>query len=160
MNFIPLYIMMSRLKWLDTYMALMVPSLIGAFAIFWMRQFISSAIPDELLDAARIDGASEIKTFIQIVLPIALPGAMPLLIFGFLGRWNDYFWSNLMLNTSSHFTVQVGVVYLLTSSEAWINPVRFVAPLFATLPILIVFIFASRKIIAGVTTGALKDVML
>jgi cellobiose transport system permease protein len=160
MGFIPIYIMMARLKWLDTYLALIVPSLVGAFAIFWMRQFISSAIPDELLDAARIDGASEINTFIKVVMPIAIPGAMPLLIFGFLGRWNDYFWPMLMLNSSPHFTVQVGVVYLLSSAEAWINPIRFVAPLFAALPMLVVFIIASRQIISGVSTGALKDVML
>ena len=88
-NLIPVYKIMSSLGWIDSYLGLIAPQLTSVFGIFLMRQFMRS-IPDELLDAARIDGCSELGVFFRVVVPLALPGIATLIIFTFMGVWNDF----------------------------------------------------------------------
>jgi multiple sugar transport system permease protein len=154
-NLIPLYRIMASLHWTDTYMALIVPNLTSIFGIFLMRQFLMS-IPNELLDAARIDGCNEFDVFTRMVLPLALPGIATLIIFTFMGTWNDFLWPRIVTNSEALFTLPVGLAQLQiknTSNEAQI----MAGTVLTALPMIIVFLFMQRQFIAGMTAGALKE---
>ena len=154
-NLIPLYRIMASLHWTDTYLALIVPNLTSIFGIFLMRQFLMS-IPNELLDAARIDGCNEFDVFIKMVLPLALPGIATLIIFTFMGTWNDFLWPRIVTNSEALFTLPVGLAQLQiknTSNEAQI----MAGTVLTALPMIIVFLFMQRQFIAGMTAGALKE---
>jgi ABC-type glycerol-3-phosphate transport system permease component len=154
-NLIPLYRIMSILHWTDTYMALIVPNLTSIFGIFMMRQFLMS-IPNDLLDAARIDGCTEFGVFQKVVLPLALPGIATLIIFTFMGTWNDFLWPRIVTNSEALFTLPVGLAQLQiknTSNEAQI----MAGTVLTALPMILVFLFMQRQFIAGMTAGALKE---
>ena len=103
---IPNFIIMARIGWVDTYQALIVPGIANAFGIFWMRQYCLS-VPDELLDAARVDGAGEFGIFSRIVLPVIRPALASLAIFVFLSSWNDFLAPLVFLRSEEKFTVQL-----------------------------------------------------
>lgn len=154
-NLIPLYRIMALLHWTDTYLALIVPNLTSIFGIFMMRQFLKS-IPNDLLDAARIDGCSEFGVFQKVVLPLALPGIATLIIFTFMGTWNDFLWPRIVTNSEAYFTLPVGLAQLQmknTSNEAQI----MAGTVLTALPMILVFLFMQRQFIAGMTAGALKE---
>jgi len=154
-NLIPLYRIMALLHWTDTYLALIVPNLTSIFGIFMMRQFLKS-IPNDLLDAARIDGCSEFGVFQKVVLPLALPGIATLIIFTFMGTWNDFLWPRIVTNSEAFFTLPVGLAQLQmknTSNEAQI----MAGTVLTALPMIIVFLFMQRQFIEGMTAGALKE---
>ena len=154
-NLIPMYRIMTLLHWTDTYLALIVPNLTSVFGIFMMRQFLMS-IPDELLDAARIDGCSEFKVFINVVLPLALPGIATLIILTFMGTWNDFLWPRIVTNTETLFTLPVGLAQLQMKNTS--NVAQIMAGTVLTaLPMIIVFLFMQRQFIEGMTAGALKE---
>jgi len=154
-NLIPLYRIMSILHWTDTYAALIVPNLTSIFGIFLMRQFLLS-IPNEMLDAARIDGCGEFGVFTRVVLPLALPGVATLVIFTFMNTWNDFLWPRIVLNTETLFTLPVGLAQLQmknTSNQAQI----MAGTVLTALPMIIVFLFMQRQFIEGMTAGAVKE---
>lgn len=154
-NLIPLYRIMALLHWTDTYLALIVPNLTSIFGIFMMRQFLKS-IPNDLLDAARIDGCNEFGVFQKVVLPLALPGIATLIIFTFMGTWNDFLWPRIVTNSEAFFTLPVGLAQLQmknTSNEAQI----MAGTVLTALPMILVFLFMQRQFIAGMTAGALKE---
>jgi multiple sugar transport system permease protein len=154
-NLIPLYRIMSLLHWTDTYLALIVPNLTSIFGIFMMRQFLKS-IPNDLLDAARIDGCTEFGVFQKVVLPLALPGIATLIIFSFMGTWNDFLWPRIVTNSEALFTLPVGLAQLQmknTSNEAQI----MAGTVLTALPMILVFLFMQRQFIEGMTAGALKE---
>lgn len=154
-NLIPLYRIMALLHWTDTYLALIVPNLTSIFGIFMMRQFLKS-IPNDLLDAARIDGCSEFGVFQKVVVPLALPGIATLIIFTFMGTWNDFLWPRIVTNSEAFFTLPVGLAQLQmknTSNEAQI----MAGTVLTALPMILVFLFMQRQFIAGMTAGALKE---
>jgi multiple sugar transport system permease protein len=154
-NLIPLYRIMALLHWTDTYLALIVPNLTSIFGIFMMRQFLKS-IPNELLDAARIDGCGEFGVFQKVVLPLALPGIATLIIFTFMGTWNDFLWPRIVTNSEALFTLPVGLAQLQmknTSNEAQI----MAGTVLTALPMILVFLFMQRQFIEGMTAGALKE---
>ena len=154
-SLIPMYRIMATLHWTDTYLALIVPNLTSVFGIFMMRQFLMS-IPNELLDAARIDGCNELQVFIKVVLPLALPGIATLVILSFMGTWNDFLWPRIVTNTESLFTLPVGLAQLQmknTSNEAQI----MAGTVLTALPMIVVFLFMQRQFIEGMTAGALKE---
>ena len=154
-NLIPLYRIMAILHWTDTYAALIVPNLTSIFGIFLMRQFLMS-IPNELLDAARIDGCGELGVFTRVVLPLALPGVATLVIFTFMNSWNDFLWPRIVTNTESLFTLPVGLAQLQmknTSNQAQI----MAGTVLTALPMILVFLFMQRQFIAGMTAGAVKE---
>lgn len=154
-NLIPMYRIMATLHWTNTYLALIIPNLTSIFGIFLMRQFLMT-IPNELLDAARIDGCSEFGVFRRVVLPLALPGIATLIIFTFMGTWNDFLWPRIVTSSEKLFTLPVGLATLQmknTSNEAQI----MAGTVLTALPMIIVFLFMQRQFIEGMTAGALKE---
>jgi ABC-type glycerol-3-phosphate transport system permease component len=154
-NLIPLYKIMATLHWTDTYLALIVPNLTSVFGIFLMRQFMLT-IPNELLDAARIDGCNEFGVFRRVVVPLAIPGIATLIIFTFMGTWNDFLWPRIVTNSEKLFTLPVGLAQLQMKNTS--NVAQIMAGTVLTaLPMIIVFLFMQRQFIEGMTAGALKE---
>lgn len=154
-NLIPLYRIMAMLNWTNTYLALIIPNLTSIFGIFMMRQFLIS-IPNDLLDAARIDGCDEFGVFRRVVLPLALPGIATLIILTFMGTWNDFLWPRIVTSSESLFTLPVGLAQLQmknTSNEAQI----MAGTVLTALPMIIVFLLMQRQFIEGMTAGAVKE---
>lgn len=154
-NLIPLYRIMAALHWIDTYLALIIPNLTSIFGIFMMRQFLLT-IPNDLLDAGRIDGCDEFGIFWRVVLPLALPGIATLVILTFMGAWNDFLWPRIVTNSEALFTLPVGLAQLQmknTSNEGQI----MAGTVLTALPMIVVFLFMQRQFIEGMTAGALKE---
>jgi cellobiose transport system permease protein len=155
LGIIPLFILVKNLQMIDTLYALIVPALVTAFGVFWMRQIIDAQVPNELLEAASIDGASVPRIFFGIVLPIIRQSSFVLGLFAFLAAWNDYLWPTIVLQNPRNFTLQValtqlkpmyGLDYALQMGGAFL----------ATAPLLILFVFVGRKLVSGVMDGAVK----
>lgn len=154
-NMIPLYRLMSDLGWLNNFAGLIVPSLTGIFGVFLMRQFIRS-LPDELLDAARIDGCGEFGVFWRVVLPLALPGVATLVIFTFMEAWNGFLWPRLVISSEAMFTLPVGLAQLqMRNTSNWGQTMA--GTTLTALPMIVVFFFMQRQFIAGLTAGAVKE---
>jgi multiple sugar transport system permease protein len=161
-NLIPLYKMMVELHraipflGADTYFGLIAPSAIQVFGIFLMRQFLRS-IPDEILESARIDGASEWRVLRSIVFPLALPGMATLAIFTFLGAWNDFLWPLIVVNSDSMRTLPLGLALLARRNVVdW--GVTMAGTVVTAAPMIVVFFILQRRFIEGLTAGAVKDV--
>jgi len=153
-NLIPMYRIMSSLRWLDTYAALIVPQLTSIFGIFLMRQYIQS-IPDELLDAARIDGCNEFNVFRRVILPLAIPGIATLVIFIFMGAWSDFLWPRLVTSSNNMFTLQVGLAQLQMKNTSNITQIM-AGTVTTALPLILVYLLMQRRFIEGITAGAVK----
>ena len=159
-NLIPLYrIMVSLHKFnvhlgVNTYSGIILPGAIQVFGIFLMRQFLQS-IPDEVLESARVDGASELKILRSIVLPLAAPGMATLAIFTFLGAWNDFLWPLIVINTDSLRTLPVGLALLQQKNTInWGDTMAGTA--LAAGPMIVIFLVLQRRFIEGLTAGAVK----
>jgi len=157
LSVLPTYVIMAKLQWIDTYKALIVPAMVNAFGIFWMRQYISSSVHSELLEAGKIDGAGHFRIFGLIVLPVITPAIATLGIFTFLNTWNDFFWPLVVLKDRSHYTIQIALQQLFTTRDGLDYGMIMSATFMATLPLLIVFLLFSRWFIAGLTSGAVKS---
>lgn len=155
LGIIPMFILMGDLGWIDTLYALIVPALITAFGVFWMRQIIDSQVPNELLEAASIDGAGVLRTFTKIVFPVIRPSALVLGLFSFLGSWNDFLWPLLILQTPERFTVQVAINQL-KGSYTLDYALNMGGAFMATAPLLLLFIFVGKRLVGGVMDGAVK----
>lgn len=156
LGIIPLFMVMRSFGWLNTWYPLIIPSAANAFGIFWMRQYIGSAVPNELIDSARIDGAGEFRIYWNIVCPIITPGLSALAIFSFLTKWGEYLWPLLVLNDPNKYTLPVAISSLSTRTEEDLGVV-LLASTIAIAPVVIVFLLASRKFIDGLTAGAIKS---
>jgi len=153
-NLIPMYRIMVILHWTDSFLALIVPSLTSVFGIFLMRQFMMS-IPSELLDAARIDGCNEFGVFWRVMFPLCLPGIATLVIFTFMGVWNDFLWPRIVINSEKLFTLPLGLAQLQMKNTS--NQSQIMAGTVLTaLPMILVFLFMQRRFIEGMTAGAMK----
>jgi len=151
---IPWYIMMTKFGWLNSFKPLIIPGAANAFGIFLMTQFMED-IPDELMEAARIDGAGEFEMFYKIVLPLSLPGLGTLAILTFLGSWNNYLQALLVLETEAKFTIPVALSMLRGKvDQNW--GAQMVGTAMGIAPIIGVFILASKQFIAGITEGSMK----
>ncbi|MGR3805094.1 carbohydrate ABC transporter permease [Marinibacterium profundimaris] len=151
---IPWYVMSSHMGWLDSYWGIMFPGLITGFGVFLMRQFFGT-VPDELIDAARIDGLSEFRIWWEIAMPLVTPALSALAIFTFLGNWTAFLWPLIVTSDRDLFTVPVGL-----SSFASENLTRWemvmTGAAVSTIPTLIVFILLQKYIIRGVVLSGLK----
>lgn len=154
---LPQYVIMAKLHWIDTYKALIVPAMVNAFGIFWMRQYISSAVHSELLEAGRIDGGGHFRIFWNIALPVVTPAMATLGILNFMNVWNDFFWPLVVLKNREHYTIQLALQQLFTNKDGLDFGMIMSATFTATLPLLIVFLLFSRWVIAGLTSGAIKS---
>lgn len=153
---IPMFMVIVRMGWVDTYQALIIPGLASAFGTFLMRQYMFT-IPDEMLDAARIDGAGDFRLFFQIALPIAVPALTSLAIFSFFGNWNELFWPVLIIRTKPKFTLPLSLMLLRTRFPLNVDySVIFAASFMATIPTLLVFFLLQRHFISGIMAGSLK----
>ncbi len=156
---IPLFILVANIGWVNSLEALIIPFMAPAIGIFLMRQFISY-LPSELLDAARIDGASDFRTYWQIVIPLVLPGLATLGILTFLGSWNNYLWPLVVLRSSDSMTLPVGMAAMMTGVAAGSAPPygpAMAASVLVSIPIIVVFLFLQRYYIAGLTLGGVKQ---
>jgi ABC-type glycerol-3-phosphate transport system permease component len=152
---IPNFIIMARIGWVDTYRALIIPGIANAFGIFWMRQYCLS-IPDELLDAARVDGAGEFGIFSRIVLPVIRPALASLAIFVFLSSWNDFLAPLVFLRSEDKFTVQLWLSIVSRQQNVSQPAIVMAGSLLASVPIVVLFAALQRHFIAGLTAGSVK----
>jgi multiple sugar transport system permease protein len=140
--------------WLDSYYGLIVPGAVSAFGIFLLRQYMQS-IPDELLDAARIDGASEFRIYWQVVLPLTGPALAAVGIFTFIYSWEDFLWPLIIISSESKITAPLGLaLFVVKNKTQW--DVLFAGSVIATLPMVVVFMFFQRKFIQGISMSGLK----
>ena len=152
---IPNFIIMARIGWVDTYRALIVPGIANAFGIFWMRQYCLS-VPDELLDAARVDGAGEFGIFSRIVLPVIRPALASLAIFVFLSSWNDFLAPLVFLRSEDKFTVQLWLSIVSRQGNVSQPALVMAGSVLASIPIVFLFATLQRHFIAGLTAGSVK----
>ena len=154
MLIIPWYLMSAQLKWLNTYWSVMFPGLITAFGIFMMRQFFEG-VPDELLEAARIDGLNELGIYARIALPLVMPAVSALAIFTFLGNWNAFLWPVIIVSNKELVTLPVGLAMFTTENNPEWERIMTAASL-GTVPVLAVFMVFQRQIIEGINLSGLK----
>jgi multiple sugar transport system permease protein len=141
--------------WLDSYYGLIMPSSASAFGIFLLRQYMLS-IPDELLDAARIDGASEFKIFRRIVLPLCRPALAAMAIFVFTYAWEDFLWPLIVITSPNHQTAPLGLaLFVVKNRTSW--DVLMAGSVIATLPMVAVFALFQRHFIRGISLSGLKS---
>ena len=151
---IPLLKEMSALHLYDTLLAVIFPTVGWPFGVFLMKQF-SEGIPGEILEAARVDGASEARTFFSIVLPMVKPGVGALAIFTFINSWNDYFMQLVMLASSSNYTISLGIATMQAETSIDMGLLMAGAAL-AAIPIILVFLVFQKYFTQGITMGAVK----
>lgn len=151
---IPLFMTVAKLHWVNQLQAVILPGLVSAFGVFFMRQYLLQALPDELIEAGRVDGASHARIFWSIVVPIARPGMAVLAMLTFMASWNDFFWPIIAL-TSQEPTVQVALRQL-GGGYVHDQSVIMTGTLLGTLPVLLVFGLLGRQIVGGIMQGAVK----
>lgn len=151
---IPKYTMMQAFGWMDSYAALIVPATFSAFGIFMLRQSCS-AIPDEIIEAARIDGANEFYTFHRIILPISQNAISSIAIFQFLWSWEDYLWPYLVLTSDSKQVLSVGLS-MFNGRFSTDYGGLFAATTISIVPVLAVYLIFQKRFIEGVASSAVK----
>ncbi|GAB3615844.1 carbohydrate ABC transporter permease [Okibacterium endophyticum] len=154
LGIIPLFMLMRNWGWTGEIGAVIVPTLVTAFGVFFMRQYLVDVIPDELIEAARVDGASMISTFWHVAMPAARPAMAILGLFTFMTAWTDFLWPLLVLDASNP-TLQTALSQLQSSHYVDYSIVLAGAVL-ATIPLLVLFVLAGRQLISGIMQGAVK----
>jgi multiple sugar transport system permease protein len=140
--------------WLDSYYGLIMPGVVSAFSIFLIRQYMLS-IPNDLLDAARIDGASEFRIFWSVVLPLCTPALAASAIFTFQSSWEDFLWPLIVMTSPEHYTAPVGLAFFVVQNRtSW--TLLFAGSVIATIPMILVFIFFQRKFVQGIALTGVK----
>jgi multiple sugar transport system permease protein len=140
--------------WLDSYWGLIIPQVASAFAIFLMRQYMRT-IPNDLLDAARIDGASELRIWAQIVMPLCRPALAALGIFTFTYQWDNFYWPLIIVSSEELRTLPLGLaLFVVRNRTAW--DLLMAGSVVATLPVLIVFLIFQRHFVRGIAMSGLK----
>jgi len=155
LNIIPFFRMMVAFGWFKTWLPLIVPGMANAFGIFLMKQFLEESIPDELMDAARIDGLNELQMVPRIVFPLAKPGLAILGTITFVGSWNNFLGALVMLPDPQNTTLPVALSSLFVRSDGNYGGLMLGTAL-SILPLLVIFLFFSRRIIANLAAGAVK----
>ena len=150
--------LVGTLKMEDTFIPLIVPTIAAPVTFFYMKQYMESTLPVSLIEAARIDGASELYTFHRIAIPIMSPGIATMSIMGFIGGWNAYLLPMIILNKNEKFTLPVMMATLRASTDITANQgALYLAVAISVIPILLVFAFFSKYIISSISAGAVKD---
>jgi cellobiose transport system permease protein len=151
---IPLYIEISKFGWANHLQALIAPGLVSAFGVFFMRQYLIQAVPNELVDAARVDGCHTLRIFWHVILPATRPAAAVLGFLTFTMTWNDFFWPLIAMSPSNP-TVQIGVS---TLASGYVEDYALVltGTFISIIPLLVIFLFLGRQVIGGIVEGAVK----
>lgn len=155
MNMIPAFMVMDALRWIDRPRALYVPGAASAFGILLMRQYIASAVPAELISAARLDGCGEWAIYWRIVLPLAAPALATLGLISFIASWNNFLMPLIVMRSPSMYTLPLALRSLQNPVDTQWGALM-VGSAIATLPLLVVFALFSRRLVDGLTQGALK----
>ncbi|KMJ56672.1 sugar ABC transporter permease [Bacillus sp. LL01] len=155
LGLIPQYYIITKLGWLNDFRAIIIPGLINAFGIFWMRQYIKDGVPYEIMEAAKIDGCSNFRIYWNIVVPMILPAFATLGIIVFMAVWNDFLWPLVVLRDPSMHTLQVA---LRSLNDARLLDYGMImsGTFWATVPLLIVFLLFNRLFIQSLSEGAVK----
>lgn len=152
---VPLYMLIAELSWTDRLQSVVLPTLVSAFGVFFMRQYLLQALPTELVEAARVDGASSWRVVWHVVFPAARPAMAVLGMLTFVLAWNDFFWPIIALTQNGNPTVQVALTGL---GRGYIpdQSVIMAGALLGTLPLLLAFVIFGKHIVGGIMTGAVK----
>ncbi|MGE5748697.1 MAG: carbohydrate ABC transporter permease [Gemmatimonas sp.] len=151
---LPLFLLLKNMGLINTYMGVIIPGLASIFGIFLVRQY-ALAIPDEMLDAARVDGASEFRIFWSIVVPGILPILATLAIWTFLATWNDFMWPLIVLSDEAHYTLPVALANL-SGEHVQDTELMMAGSVITIIPVMLVFLFLQRYYIQGVMAGSVK----
>jgi len=155
MSMIPTFMVMDALGWIDEPRALYIPGAASAFGIFLMRQYVSSAVPRELVEAARMDGCSELGIYARIVLPLLKPALGTLGLITFIASWNNFIGPLVVMRSPEHYTLPLALRSMQSPVDTeW--GALMAGSAIATLPLIVLFALASRQLIAGLTAGAVK----
>ncbi|AIE83724.1 carbohydrate ABC transporter permease [Fimbriimonas ginsengisoli] len=152
---IPSFLLLKQLAWLDSYPGLIVPGLASAFGIFFLRQTMLT-IPNDYLDAARLDGASEYAIYRRVVLPLVKPAMATLAVFTFLGAWNDFLGPLIVVKSDEMRTLPLAISALSAGHYVMSWPLLMAGASFVVIPVLIVYFFAQRYFVEGIALGGLK----
>jgi len=152
---IPTYVLIYRIGWVGHFEALIIPSAISVFNIFLVRQFMAG-IPDELIEAARIDGAGELIIFLRIVLPLARPALATIAILTFMGSWNDFFGPLLYLNQPEHWTLQLGLLQFRGTVPGENSEQIWALTTLIVLPIVVVYFFIQEQFVKAFANVSLS----
>jgi cellobiose transport system permease protein len=154
---IPNYLLMSRLKWLNTYQALIVPGLASAFGIFMMRQYMA-ALPDEIIESARIDGLNEWGILFRMAIPLTTSGITVLGIITFMSSWNDYFWPLIVITKEEMYTATLRMATLMDTGLYDIVPLGAImcGAFVSSLPMIILFLIFRNQMLSGILAGGVK----
>lgn len=156
-NIIPLFFLMSKFHWIDTFYALIIPGLFGGFGIFLLRQWFKG-MPSELEDAAKIDGCNYFQTFWKVAMPLAVPAIATLGIFTFISSWNSFMWPLIVTNSDSMRTLPVGLAIFKGSfreSTEWGQ--LMACAVISTIPVIGVFLLGQKYFIRGIMMGGVKE---
>ncbi|MFF3684870.1 carbohydrate ABC transporter permease [Streptomyces sp. NPDC002187] len=155
LSVVPLYMMIAKLSWTDQLQSVVLPTLVSAFGVFFMRQYLTEALPSELIEAARVDGANSWRVVWHVVFPAARPAMAVLGMLTFVMAWNDFFWPIIALTQTGSPTVQVALTGL---GRGYIpdQSVIMAGALLGTLPLLLAFVFFGKQIVGGIMQGAIK----
>lgn len=156
LSIVPSFALMAWLGWVGSFKALVVPAMVNAFGIFWMRQYAEGAIHSELLEAGRVDGCRFMRLYWNIGLPVLRPGLAFLGIFTFITVWNDYLWPLVVLTNPNKLTLQVALSQLNAIYGATDYSMIMAGTLLATVPLIIVFLIGARHFIANIAAGSIK----
>jgi multiple sugar transport system permease protein len=151
---LPLFLMLKDVHLVNSYGGVIVPAMASAFGIFLVRQY-ARGIPDELIEAARIDGAGELRIFVQIVLPLLKPIIVTLAIFSFLTAWNDFMWPLIVLTGQGHYTLPLGLASL-AREHAQDSELMMAGSVVTVLPVLLLFLALQRYYLEGLLLGSVK----
>lgn len=153
---VPLFILMRDYGLLDTLAAVALPSLVTAFGVFFMRQYLVDAIPDELIEAARVDGCTMFRTFLTVALPAARPAMAMLFLFTFMFVWTDYMWPLVALQETQTLQLALDRLALTGQGQTTDYALVLAGTGMATVPLLILFVLSGRQLVAGIMQGAVK----
>ena len=157
LSVIPLYQIITDLGWVDQLQSVVLPSLVAAFGVFFMRQFLIEALPVELVEAARMDGAHSLRIIWHVVFPVARPAMAVLGMLVFVQAWNDFFWPFIALTPDGSPTLQVALAGLGAGNHSVDQAIVLTGALISTVPLLLVFAVLGKHIVGGITAGAVKS---
>lgn len=156
LGLIPQYMLVSKLGWMNDLKAVIVPGMVSAFGVFFMRQFIDAAVPREMIEAGRIDGCTVYQLYGRLVVPTIAPAFATLGILTFMNTWNDFLWPSVVLKSNDVLTVQLALVRLDVNTYFADKSLIMAGAVLATLPLFLIFLLFNRQFVAGVTEGAVK----
>lgn len=149
-----LFFIVNKLRWMDSYLALVIPFIAKCFDIYLFRQFFLD-VPDELVEAAAIDGASPFRTFARVVVPISKPVFATVFILDFVAYWSDFMWPLLVITNSAKRTVQIGLQTFFTEPPVRYGPIMAALSI-ASIPMIVLFLFLQKYYVVGITAGGVK----